>query len=291
MLRRRMPPPLRPFASEVVGYAEHGAPLGPGREPASLDVPVVITLAGGFRIAFDRPPAAADRAASFAAGLHPGFVDIASDGAAACVQINFTPLGARLALGLPMHALASRLVPLGDLPDTGLGELADRLADLPAWPDRLALAEAWAAGRIRAGLDAQGPEPRAVTAAYHLLRLSGGAPRIASSPPASAGAASGSSPASARRSACRRRRSPASCASGRPCASPAPARPTGPTSPPPATTATRRTSSASSAPSPAPPPPPGPPAAPERREGNKSSRPRRPPGATPGMQRNQEYPA
>ena len=143
-------------------------------------MPVVITLAGGFRIAFDRPPAAGDRAASFAAGLHPGFVDIASDGAAACVQINFTPLGARLALGLPMHALASRIVPLGDLPGTGLGELADRLADLPAWPDRLALAEAWAAGRIRAGLDAQGPEPRAVAAAYHLLRLSGGAPRIAS---------------------------------------------------------------------------------------------------------------
>jgi AraC-like DNA-binding protein len=176
---RRVPAPaLRPFVSAIVGYAEHG-PQPMQLEAASLDVPVVIAFAGRFRIALDRPPGPADTLASFAAGLHPGFVTIASDGAAACVQLTFTPPGARLAFGLPMDALASRLVPLDDLPGLGLAALADRLAGLPGWPDRLAAAEAWAAARIRSGLAARTPDARATAHAYQLLARSAGAPRIA----------------------------------------------------------------------------------------------------------------
>jgi AraC-like DNA-binding protein len=170
-LRRLPAPPLRPFVSSITAYQEHGAAAVPiQRETASLDAPLVITLGGRFRLALDRPPGADDGYASFAAGLHPGFVAIGSDGGAACVQVNFTPLGARLALGLPMDALASRMVPLVDLGDPGLAELADRLAGLPGWPARLALAEAWATARIRTAR----PLDPAVLHAYRLLRLTGG---------------------------------------------------------------------------------------------------------------------
>jgi len=174
--RRRPAPSLAPYVSAIVGYDEQGVGIAGVREAASLDVPLVVCLSGDFRIALDRPPGPADRIASFAAGLHPGFVTMESDGAAACVQLTFTPLGARLALGLPMDALASRLVTLDALPRT---DLAERLADFRTWPDRLAFAEAWATRRIAAGLVDQDPEARAATAAYHLLRRSHGAPRVA----------------------------------------------------------------------------------------------------------------
>ena len=275
MLRRVPGPQLRPFVSAIVGYEEHGAAMAQV-ETASLDVPVIITLAGSFRIALDRPPDAADRLTSFAAGLHPGFVAMASDGAAACVQINFTPLGARLALGLPMHELASRMVPLDDLPGTGLGELARPARRLPATGTG-----GWRSpkpGRLRARRDVT-PDP-GVAAALRTLGRTGGSRRASRrSPIASAGAASASSPAFARRSACRRRRSPASCASARPSGWPRPAGRTGPTSPPPAATATSRIWSASSARSPAPRPPPGPLRRAERPR-NKSSRPGAGPGCT-----------
>jgi AraC-like DNA-binding protein len=174
LLARRPGPALAPYLASVIAYAEAGR-VPPQREVASLDLPVIVCLSGSFRIALDRSPGAGDRIASFAAGLHPGFVEIESDGDAACVQLNFTPLGARLALGLPMDALAGRLVPLDDLPSLGL---ADPLAARAAWPDRLAFAEAWAAARIRAGLAVQGPEARTANAAYRLLARSHGAARI-----------------------------------------------------------------------------------------------------------------
>jgi AraC-like DNA-binding protein len=174
-LHRRVPSGwLAPYVSAITGYAEHGTGLAGALEPASLDLPLVVCLAGGFRVGFDGAPPRP--VASFAAGLHPGFVALDSDGDAACVQIDLTPLGARLALGLPMDALASRIVPLDDLPPT---DLPHRLADRADWPSRLALAEAWAARRIAAGLAAQGPEARAAGAAYRLLARSHGAPRIA----------------------------------------------------------------------------------------------------------------
>jgi AraC-like DNA-binding protein len=176
LVRRPVAAALRPFVSAIVGYAEHAQP--PELiEPASLDVPVVLSFAGGFRIALDRPAGPGDAVASFVSGLHPGFVSIASDGAAACVQITFTPPGARLALGLPMDALAGRMVPLADLPGLGLAPLGDRLAGL-GWAERLAAAEAWAAARVRAGLAAQRSDARATRHAYLLLARSAGAPRI-----------------------------------------------------------------------------------------------------------------
>ena len=106
-------PALAPYISAIHDYSSGCMPLTV--QAASLDVPVIVCLTGDFRIAFDRHPGPGDRIASFASGLHPGTVAIDSDSGAACVQVNFTPLGARLALARPMDALAGRLVPLDDL--------------------------------------------------------------------------------------------------------------------------------------------------------------------------------
>ena len=174
LLTRRPPPPLAPFVSAIHDYAAPGAmPLEV--QPASLDIPVIVCLAGGFRIAFDRRPGRDDRVASFASGLHAGTVAIDSEAGAACVQINFTPLGARLALRHPMDAFAGRLVPLDAL---ALGPLPDRLADCRTAAQRLAVAEAWATARIAAARAEEDREARATAAAYRLLARSHGRLRV-----------------------------------------------------------------------------------------------------------------
>lgn len=170
IVTRRPAPALAPFVSALVDYAAPG-PMPLAIEPASLDIPVIVCLSGTFRIAFDRTPGPDDRVASFASGLHAGTVAIASDAAAACIQINLTPLGARLVLRQPMDAFAGRLVPLDALP---LGPLADRLAGLAAPEARLACAEAWAAGRIAAARADANNDLGATTAAYRLLLRSHG---------------------------------------------------------------------------------------------------------------------
>lgn len=174
LVTRRPPPELAPFVSAIHDFATPGAPPLEV-QPASLDIPVIVCLAGGFRIAFDRPPGPGDRVASFVSGLHPGTVVIATDPGAACVQINLTPLGARLALRQPMDAFAGRLVPLDDL---ALGPLPDRLASCRTAGERLATAEAWAAARIAAGRAKDDAEARATTVAYRLLDRTHGRVRI-----------------------------------------------------------------------------------------------------------------
>lgn len=174
LLTRRPPPELAPFVSAIHDYAA-GPVAPPEVQPASLDVPVIVCLAGGFRIAFDRAPGPGDRIASFASGLHPGTVAIATEPGAACVQINLTPLGARLVLRQPMDAFAGRLVPLSDL---ALGPLPDRLADCRSADERLALAEAWAAGRIAAARAEETAEARATAAVWRLLDRTHGRVRV-----------------------------------------------------------------------------------------------------------------
>jgi AraC-like DNA-binding protein len=174
LVTRRPPPELAPFVSAIHDYATPGA-TALEIQPASLDVPVIVCLAGGFRIAFDRLPGPDDRIASFVSGLHPGTVAIDSEAGAACVQVNFTPLGARLALRQPMDAFAGRLVPLDDLAH---GPLPDRLADCRSAAGRLAIAEAWAVERVAAGRAEETAEARATAAALRLLHRTHGRVRV-----------------------------------------------------------------------------------------------------------------
>ena len=76
-------------------------------------------------------------------------------GAAGGVQVDFTPLGARRCLGLPMDELTNRVVALEDVLGPGAPLLAERLQEAPGWAERFALLDAAllrrAGGRARAG--------------------------------------------------------------------------------------------------------------------------------------------
>ena len=161
--------------TEITGYRENGLSLQGAVEMASLVVPLVISFGAPFTIALGRRPGPGDEFASFTSGLYAGHVVIDSIGESACVQVNFTPLGAFRFFGLPMREIAGRMVTLDALADRGIAELSRRLEDAGGWEQRLDLTEGFVADRIRCG---PLPDP-AVVSAYRELAFCHGDIRIA----------------------------------------------------------------------------------------------------------------
>ena len=175
MVRRTAPVSLAGIVTDIWGYRE----IWPGHfrivEYASLTVPLVISFAEAFAIGLGQAPGDNDRYASFAAGLYAGPVMIESFGGACCVQINFTPLGARKFFGMPMSELRDRMVGLDDaLGSEGIA-LRERLGEAPDWNTRFAIAEGFVAGRL-AQANALSPE---IAWAYRTVISSGGRARVA----------------------------------------------------------------------------------------------------------------
>jgi AraC-like DNA-binding protein len=91
-------------------------------------------------------------------------------GDAAGVQVDFTPLGARRCIGLPMDELTNRVVALEDVLGRGAHELVGRLQEAAGWRERFALLDAALLRRVAAG-----PEPAPeVTWTYRRLAAAGG---------------------------------------------------------------------------------------------------------------------
>lgn len=175
-MERRIPcPSLQGIVTDICGYRE----LWPGHfrnvEYASLSVPLVISFAEPFAIGLGKAPGDNDRIASFAAGLFAGPVMIESFGRASCVQVNFTPLGARRFFGQPMSALADRMVVLDDVLGFEGTALRERLGNTADWNTRFTIAQAFVADRLA---DAVEP-PAEIAWAYERIVKSGGRTRIA----------------------------------------------------------------------------------------------------------------
>jgi AraC-like DNA-binding protein len=165
---------LRGLVTDIVGYREAGCGLAGEVETASLVAPLIIGFGEPFAIALGRVPSSNDRWSSFAAGLHAGPVMMDSTGAAACIQVNFTPQGAHRFFGLPMSELASRMVTLEDLGDHEILRLRERLGAEPDWARRMDLAEGFVTARLR---NAPGADA-AVDRAYRRILASAGTVRM-----------------------------------------------------------------------------------------------------------------
>jgi AraC-like DNA-binding protein len=86
-------------------------------------------------------------------------------GAAGGIQVDFTPLGARRCLGLPMDELTNRVVTLEDVLGPRAPLLAERLQEARGWAERFALVDSFLLRRLESG-----PEP-APEVAWTLRRL------------------------------------------------------------------------------------------------------------------------
>lgn len=141
-----------------VGYRQ--AMDGPVRRVELPHAGIVLIVGLGPAIDVD---GAAHR--SFVAGLYDAPAVVTDDGRQAGVQINLTPLGARMLLGLPMRELAQQTVALQDvLPQDRT--IADRLATLATWRARFDALDGFLLDRLK-----RAASPRA-DVAYAWSRLS-----------------------------------------------------------------------------------------------------------------------
>ena len=175
MVRRKPAVALAGVVTDICGYREISSGHFRIVEYASLTVPLVISFAEAFAIGLGHDPGDNDRHASFAAGLYAGPVVIESFGGACCVQVNFTPLGARQFFGLPMSELRDRMIGLDDALGFDGMALRERLGEAPDWDTRFDMAENYIADRL-ATANALSPE---VAWAYRTVIASGGRTRIA----------------------------------------------------------------------------------------------------------------
>lgn len=163
--RRRPAAALVPFVVEMQGYEESGTePLVRAELPSTV-VPLILMLDGAFALVegTGRRPLRD----SFVAGLHTRPALVASTGTAACLQVNFTPEGARRALRADLAPIAGRVADLAALDGVLAAHLVRDLAAAPDWGARLDALEGLLAARL---LEARGSDwlDRAA------LRLAGG---------------------------------------------------------------------------------------------------------------------
>lgn len=170
-------PRLRPLVNRYAGYRYLGFPPGVHRGLPSRSLTVVIALGAPTRMTtMPRPDQQPAEFRALASGLHPGAVGIGHDGDQYGVQLDLTPLGARLLLGVPAGELAGLVIDLCDLLGPDTDELLSRMATAVGWIERFnVLDEVLLRGTVRG--DEQLPDIP-LQQAWELLLRSGGLVRI-----------------------------------------------------------------------------------------------------------------
>ena len=159
----------RTCASTSAASEETHAPLCRRELPADI-APIIINFGAPFRFYDPADPSRWTEARSFMAGAFDTYVLVGSTGSYACVQINFTILGARLFFGRPMCELTNRVVSLEDAFGAEARRLAMALYDAGDWAARFDLLDREISARIaRATL----PPPAVTHVMRRLVRTHG----------------------------------------------------------------------------------------------------------------------
>jgi AraC-like DNA-binding protein len=171
MVSESAAPRLRQHVLGYCGYEEETVGFTRRRELPSGEVVLIVGFGPELRTTY--PQLAPGRAAthrSFVAGLHDTHCFVETPGDQAGIQVNLTPLGAHLLLGLPMHELTNRVVDLDDLLDAEGELLVEQLHDAPDWQARFELLDRTLVRR----LDAARPASPDVAWAWRRLVESAG---------------------------------------------------------------------------------------------------------------------
>jgi AraC-like DNA-binding protein len=167
---------LKGIVTAYEGYTEDAAGFPPRVETASTTVPLIISFESTFRVLDPRAPEGpVIPPGGFLAGVFDGPVLVSAIGASNCLQANFTPIGARLFFGRPMHELANRTLAIDDILGPEARVTVERLRATSDWEARFAILD-------RAILDRMSrveAPPRFVVSAYSTLRRTAGTADIA----------------------------------------------------------------------------------------------------------------
>lgn len=169
-------PRLREYViGSYLGYSERTVGLMRRRELPSPQVVLIIDFGPSLRVFGSHDPSRSARHASgFVAGLDDTFSLTETPGAMSGVQVNFTPVGARLFFGLPLRQLARRVVGLEDVFGAEGALLTERLHDAPDWEARFALLDQLLLRRLHEARSVAD----CVTWAWRRLQASGGVVEI-----------------------------------------------------------------------------------------------------------------
>ena len=171
MVQAAPDPRLRGHVLSYCSYWEQTSSFVRRRELPGVRVVLIINLGEPIRVLAPGHPAGwSDQPEGFLAGLHDTFALTETGGSQAGVQVDLTPIGAFLLLGLPMHEVSYRVVTLEELFGRGGTLLREAIAEAPGWAERFALVDDF----LLTLLDrARSPVP-SVTRALGRLKESGG---------------------------------------------------------------------------------------------------------------------
>jgi len=161
LARRAARPELTRYVCELQGYLEHAPQRIRRRELPSGRVAFILNLGPRFRMIDPGDGSVIGDRGTFVAGLHDAPAIVDSAGAAYCLQVDFTPIGAYRFFGVPMHELAGVTTEVADIHAAASDRLIERLYEAPSWALRFALLEDFIAHRIAA---AREPSPQVVWA-------------------------------------------------------------------------------------------------------------------------------
>jgi AraC-like DNA-binding protein len=171
LVRRPLPPALRPYVRDVCGYSERTPGFCRRAELPAAQVVVIFEFGPPIRIIDPRTSEAWRFSEGFAAGLDDGPTLTEHDGLQGGFQVNLTPIGARLFFGFPMSELAGRCVSLGDVLPPEHRDLGRRLRELEDWDERFDLLERV----LRERMEAAGAPHAVVSWAMRRILERGGA--------------------------------------------------------------------------------------------------------------------
>ncbi len=156
---------LRPWVVGYSGYVETTQQSIRRREVPSPIIAVILNLGPPWRMIDADQEDVASEHDSFIAGLHDRFAIVDSTGAADCMQIDFTILGAARFLRVPMHELANATTAFEDVLGRAGREFLERLRSTPAWADRFDQMDDFLAARM------QGPPNGSEGVAWAVSRI------------------------------------------------------------------------------------------------------------------------
>lgn len=141
-------PALSGYVRAYCGWDEEPTePLWRIEAPGS-DLPMIILFASPVLSADTADRSLVRPVGSFVAGLYDRHALVGSPGRMSGVQVNFSPMGARLLLDRPLEAFANRMVELDDVWGSDARRLTMRLEESIGWARRFALLDEEIAARI-----------------------------------------------------------------------------------------------------------------------------------------------
>jgi len=156
------------------GYFESSSQPVRRREMPSGEVALIISLGPHWRLIDPATLAPIGTLRTFVAGLDDTYSLVESETPGAAIQVDFTPIGARQLLQLPMHLVSKRTTELSDLLGTEADRLVEQLAEAADWSTRFLTLDNFLLSRIRRSERA----PREIDWAWRQLDQSRGSIRV-----------------------------------------------------------------------------------------------------------------